>query len=237
MKLLRQSTQATILFGPALDPDDAKTLVTGLSSALDHVSTGIRLSKNGAASALRNMPGSPTQVTAATVYDTFGMYRVTLDATDTDTLGRLRAMWHDEANGSPTSPRCQPIWEDFMVVPANVYDALVSGSDSLKVDAIALNSSTEAAARAARVANSVVTGTVGGGSPAPSVTNVPTSSLSPAAIDPDQFKGKILTFDKDTTSTSLRGESTEITASTPGGELTVVALTQAPVEGDTFTIT
>lgn len=67
-------------------------------------------------------------------------------------------------------------------------------------------------------------------------TSVITSSLSPAAVATDQFKGKILTFDDSTTTTQLRGQSTQITASTSGGTLTVVALSNAPANGDTGTI-
>lgn len=78
-----------------------------------------------------------------------------------------------------------------------------------------------------------VTGTVGSAS---STTSIVTSTLSPAAAVTDQFKGRILTFDDATTTTNLRGQSTSISASTGAGVLTVVALTDAPVNGDTFTI-
>lgn len=71
----------------------------------------------------------------------------------------------------------------------------------------------------------------------PTTTSIPTSSLVPAAAVTDQFKGRILTFDKDTTTTNLRGQATDITASTAAGVLTVSALTTAPVSGDTFVIT
>jgi hypothetical protein len=78
------------------------------------------------------------------------------------------------------------------------------------------------------------TGTVTTGA---TTTSIPTSSISPAAGVADQFKGRILTFSSDTTTANLRGQSTDITASTSGGTLTVTALTTAPASGDTFTIT
>lgn len=53
----------------------------------------------------------------------------------------------------------------------------------------------------------------------------------------DQFKGRIVTFLADTTTAALRGQATDITASTAGGVLTVTALTTAPASGDTFVIT
>ncbi len=76
-------------------------------------------------------------------------------------------------------------------------------------------------------------GTVGSAS---TTTSIVTSSLTPAAAVTDQFKGRIVIFDKDTTTANLRGQATDITSSSSGGVLTVTALTTAPVSGDTFTI-
>lgn len=70
----------------------------------------------------------------------------------------------------------------------------------------------------------------------PSTTSIPTSTLVPAAAVTDQFKGRIVIFDRNTTTANLRGQATDITASTSGGVLTVSALTTAPVSGDTFVI-
>lgn len=67
-------------------------------------------------------------------------------------------------------------------------------------------------------------------------TSIPTSSLTPAAAVTDQFKGRIVVFDNDTATANLRGQATDITASTSGGTLTVTALTTAPASGDTFKI-
>jgi len=54
----------------------------------------------------------------------------------------------------------------------------------------------------------------------------------------DQFNGRLLTFRKDTTTTALRGQQTDITdCVTTNGQLTFTALTTAPVNGDTFDIT
>jgi len=90
-----------------------------------------------------------------------------------------------------------------------------------------------AASKLKRVLLGNVIGTVGAAS---STTSIVTSSLTPAAAVTDQFLGRIVTFDDATTTAALRGQSTDITASTAGGVLTVTALTTAPVSGDTFTI-
>mgnify|MGYP003598711167 FL=1 len=106
-------------FGPFVDKTDGVTLETGLVSALDHASTGIFLSKNGGALTIRHA------TVTATTYDAYGMYRVTLDTTDTNTLGTLRMAFSEAAT-------CLPVWQDFMVVPANVWDSLFS-TDKLQV--------------------------------------------------------------------------------------------------------
>lgn len=75
--------------------------------------------------------------------------------------------------------------------------------------------------------------TVGTGS---TTTSIVTSSMDPAASATDQFKGRIVLFTKDTSSANLRGQGSDITASTSGGFLTISALSHAPVSGDTFVI-
>lgn len=69
-------------------------------------------------------------------------------------------------------------------------------------------------------------------------TSIPTSSCAPSGVATDQFKGQILCFDKNTTTTALRGQKTDITASTSAASptFTVTALTTVPVSGDTATI-
>lgn len=72
----------------------------------------------------------------------------------------------------------------------------------------------------------------------PTTTSIPTSAMSPATSVADQVKGRIVVFDQDTTTAALRGQATDITASSASATptLTVTALTTAPVSGDTFTI-
>lgn len=229
---LRQATSVVVHFGPFVDKTDAVTPETGLVSALDSVVSGILIAKNGAAAALRNpLAGSPTMVTPS-VYDSAGMYRVTLDAVDTAAAGVLRMMYSDPAT-------CLPVWEDFLVLPAQVYDSIVLGTDLLDINAEQIDGDADAASNARRNALGTVTGTVGTGS---TTTLIVTNGIVPASNAADQFKGRIVTFDKNTTTVSLRGQSTDITASANAGSpatgtLTVTALTTAPQAGDTFTIT
>jgi hypothetical protein len=110
---LRQSTADSIIFGPFLSKTDGvtPTAVDTTIASIDHASTGITLSKNGATSVLRND-------VKASVGDTCGMFHVHLDATDTNTAGHLRIMKAEPAT-------YLPVWDDYMVLPANTYDTLV----------------------------------------------------------------------------------------------------------------
>lgn len=82
--------------------------------------------------------------------------------------------------------------------------------------------------------NTVIRGTVASGS----ATSLTPSALTPAGVLADQFKGRILVFDTDTTTAALRGQATDITASSAAAlsVLTFTALNSAPAAGDTFSI-
>lgn len=123
---LKQSTAATIKLGPFVDSTDGNTDETGLTIS----QADVRLSKNGGNMAQKNEATSCT-------HDEIGIYDCPLDTTDTNTLGILQVFVHESG--------ALPVWDTFMVVPANVYDSLVAGSDSLEVDATAISGDTTAA--------------------------------------------------------------------------------------------
>jgi len=118
MQFLKQSTAVTIKLGPFIDDTDGKTAETGLTIS----QADIRLSKNGGDIAQTN------DATGAT-HDELGYYNVPLDATDTNTLGRLLVAVHESG--------ALPVWKEFMIVTANVYDTLCS-TDSLDVNVTSL---------------------------------------------------------------------------------------------------
>ncbi len=128
--LLKQSTAIVLSFGPVVDPTDGVTLVTGQATAMDSGSTGIKISKNGGALAARHA------TVTATTYDAYGQYLVTLDTTDTGTVGSLRVIFQAAAS-------CLPVWQDFQIVPANVYDSLVGGSTVLDTNASKLGGTSQ----------------------------------------------------------------------------------------------
>jgi hypothetical protein len=114
--LLKQSTAITVKIGPFVDSTNGNTVEDGLT-----ISQGdVRLSKNGGNIAQKN------ESTACT-HDEIGIYDCPLDTTDTGTLGRLQLFVHESGS--------LPVWHEFMVVPANVWDSLC-GADYLQTHAV-----------------------------------------------------------------------------------------------------
>ena len=112
---LKQSTAVDVMLGPFVDDTDGKTTEEALTLA----QADLQLSKNCGAAAQKNEGTSATHLYG-------GNYKVPLNTTDTETLGHLRLMCKESG--------ALPVKEDFMVVPANVYDSLVGGSDTLNAD-------------------------------------------------------------------------------------------------------
>jgi hypothetical protein len=116
---IKQSTAATVKLGPFLDDTDGKTAETSLTI----LQADIRLSKNG---------GDFTQSNnvAGAIHDENGYYDVPLNATDTNTLGTLRVAISESG--------ALPVWQDYMVVPANVWDSMF-GATTLNVNVATLS--------------------------------------------------------------------------------------------------
>lgn len=112
---LKVSTAVTVKMGPFVDSTDGVTAETGLTIS----QADIRLSKNGGNIAQSNNAAGAT-------HDELGYYDVPLDTTDTGTLGTLRVLISESG--------ALPVWQDFMIVPANVWDSLF-GADKLQVHA------------------------------------------------------------------------------------------------------
>lgn len=107
MLYLRQSTASqSVLIGPFVDT--AGAAVTGLTiDAAD-----IRLSKNGANIVGKNSGGG--------THDELGMYTITLDATDTDTVGRLQL--------TVVESGALQVYHEFQVLEEATFDQLFAAS-------------------------------------------------------------------------------------------------------------
>jgi len=114
MQILKQSTAVDVMLGVFVDDSDGKTTEEALTLA----QADLQLSKNCGAAAQKNDATSATHIYG-------GNYKVPLNATDTNTLGRLDLMCKEAG--------ALPVKASFMVVPANVYDSLF-GTDKLQVD-------------------------------------------------------------------------------------------------------
>src|SRR5688572_18315480 len=107
---LKEATTATIKLGPFVGLD-GYTLKTSMTAT-------VKVSKNGGANAARN---SATAIT----YDSDGEFFVELNATDTNTRGRLKVVATDAANHLP-------VWQDINVMAGPEYDAKYGASFALQ---------------------------------------------------------------------------------------------------------
>lgn len=106
---LKQSTAVDIAIGPFVDSTDGVTAETALTLS----QADIRLKKNNA---------NWAQVSDATdaTHEEAGWYEKELDATDTNTVGRLVIAIAESG--------ALPVWHEFWVLEEAVYDALFGAS-------------------------------------------------------------------------------------------------------------
>ncbi len=117
MRDLRQSTAATITIGPLTD--SAGDPLTSLTIQ----KADLRLKKNGGDAAAASADQGASD--AGAPHDELGAYDGSVNTTDTNTLGHLRVIVRE--SGQIVA------WEDFNVLPAQVWDSLYS-TDLLQVD-------------------------------------------------------------------------------------------------------
>ena len=129
MQYLKQSTAAIVIVGPFVDITDGVTPETALTTGgVDEIG----LYKHDG-TALVDISGTTFTHRAG------GMYTAELSAGDTDTAGRLRLYVRDDSVALP-------VWEDFMVISANEFESLVTGTaPNVNVATIAVNAINAAA--------------------------------------------------------------------------------------------
>jgi hypothetical protein len=117
---LRQSTASQeIPLGYFLDSTDGDSEETGLTIS----NTDIKLWKTGATTLANKNSGGATHISN-------GIYYATLDATDTNTLGPMVIFVHESGSLA--------IRLECLVLPTNVYDSLVLGTDYLDIETAAM---------------------------------------------------------------------------------------------------
>jgi hypothetical protein len=226
---LKQSTAATIKLGPFADDTDGKTAATGLTIA----QADIRLSKNGGNIAQTNNSAGAT-------HDELGYYDVPLDTTDTNTVGRLRVAVSESG--------ALPVWDDFFVLPAAIYDWLTAGAAPLAPTTagrtLDVSSTGEAGIDWANVGSPTTTVNFSGTTvktltDAVSLPSIPanwitaagiaTGAIDADAIATDAIAGAKVAADAVTKIQTGLATPTNITA---GTITTVTNLTNAPTAGD-----
>lgn len=228
---LKQSVSIEIKVGPFVSSTDGVTPQTSLTIT----SSEVLLSKNEGDWAAKNESTS-------LVHESNGFYRCLFNTTDTNTLAILRYQIAESG--------CLPVWGSFLVVPANVYDSLVLGTDLLQSDltqwlGVAPNAlvSSRVDASAGALANavitdasihpdavskmrSVVTGTADSGSTTTMVDAARTESA------PDYWKGCFILFGG-----SLAGQCRLITGFNPTTDtITFAPATTAAVSVQNYEI-
>jgi hypothetical protein len=227
MLYLKQSTASqAVLLGPFVDSTDGVTAETGLTIA----NTDIRLSKNGGNIAAKNSGGG--------THDENGFYQITLDATDTDTVGRLQI--HAFMTGA------LPVFAEFQVVEEAIYDKIFAASGAFNdpTAAAVADAVWDEARSGHTTAGSFGEGVIVESSkliyPDNTASGTPTTTTMVSDLGVtvnDQFNGRVILFHKDTTTAALRGQGTTITGCTAASNtLTFDAVTTAPSSGDTFDV-
>lgn len=230
MRFLKQSTSVKVPIGPFVDATDKVT-----------PETGITLGAADAAEIIKHDSGSVTDISARTwaaITGADGMYNLTLDAADPSALGMMTVYIADTSV-------CAPVRADFMVLPANIYDSLIAGSDKLQVDVnefngnaasgyvdgatelrtdvIKVSGNSTAADNLEAAARTMTQFTVQTGS----TTTTITTNLSESTDD--HYNGRRIGF----LTGVLAGQATDITNyDGASNNLTVTALTEAPGNGD-----
>jgi len=155
---LKQSTAREIAMGPFVDQTDGFTAETGLTIA----QADVRLKKNEGDWGQKNE-------TTTLVHEENGWYRCLLNATDTDTLGILMVAVNESG--------ALPVWREFLVVPANVWDSFL-GADLLDVSVTQWLGTAAATPTVAGIPEVDVTHWLGTAAATPTVAGVPEVDLT-----------------------------------------------------------
>lgn len=102
---LKQATAATVKVGPFVDDTDGASAETSLTLT----KADVRLSKNGGNFAAASADQGTSDAGAA--HDEIGYYDISLNATDTNTVGILTIAIHESG--------ALPVRQDYMILPAS----------------------------------------------------------------------------------------------------------------------
>jgi len=143
MQFLRQATQVAVMIGPFLDATDGKTPETGLSLTQSDIRVSRVTDPGGVA-----LPFASKGLGAAPVHAEGGYYTFDVSSvSDTGNRGRLII--------SVNVAGALPVWHEYTVLSANVFDSLITATDNLNVEMV---SSGTGAITSGTFASSSITG-------------------------------------------------------------------------------
>src|SRR3990167_736118 len=131
MQFLRTNTAVIVTVGPFFDKTDGVTIETGLTITNERITL---TADTDDGSAPTNILDNVTGATYGTANDLnyitgndAGMMQLELAAANVNRLGRMFLSITDAANHVP-------VFHEFMVLPAMIYDAFILGTDVLQAD-------------------------------------------------------------------------------------------------------
>ena len=142
MQYLRKNTAVIISVGPFLDKTDGVSLETALTITNERITFIIEYDDGSAPTlVLDNVTGATSGTSNDLNYisnNDAGMMQLELSSANTNSVGRARLIITDAAN------HC-PVFHEYTILPAEVYDSLMLGTDRLAVDAQEISSDSGAA--------------------------------------------------------------------------------------------
>ncbi len=216
---LKQSTSVDVAIGPFLDEDDGKTAETTLTITQPDV----RLKKNAGAWAQKAAAQTLTHEEA-------GWYEVTLDATDTDTIGELIVAIHEAG--------ALPVWRLFHVLAANVYDSLFgAATDKLDVNVLEWNTTAVPAEHTAgypvvTVKDGTGTGELDTASGGVHVNSIAADTITAASIQADAITAAKIAADAITAAKIADGAIDAATFA--AGAITATVIANGAIDAATF---
>ena len=135
MRYLRKATNQVVTVGPAIASSNGFSLVTGLTMSDERITFAVDSGSTTAPTlALNNITGSSDSSNAIDyVSSAAGLLGLRLDSTNTNYTGRAFLT-------ITNSTHC-PIFHEFTILDANVYDSFVLQTDRLQVESAEIGSS------------------------------------------------------------------------------------------------
>lgn len=133
MRYLKTNTATIVTVGPFFDKTDGVTLETALTITNERISLTVDANDGSAPTlVLDNVTGATSGTSNDLNYISncdAGLMQLELAAADVNYLGRAFLTITDAANHVP-------VFHEFMILPAHVYDGLVTGTSNLQVEIV-----------------------------------------------------------------------------------------------------